>query len=179
MSLQELSYIRKTIRSDSRLLRLDDAFNTLPEFSLNTVELYEEINRIHMVRKTRHLNRKSASFTQDIIDGLLDDQAHRSRLSEIMMGCVHVARNLSGTLETMEGHLLSEYSDLLSSIRTKTERQTFVRANVLNKYMKYVDRVDRVKVAAETVIIDIDKAGYMYRNLIEAVKMSAGRKEAL
>jgi hypothetical protein len=179
MSIESLQYLRKTIRKDPRLMRLDAAFDELPEFSLNANELYEEIKRIHMVRKTRHLDRRSKTFVDDVTEGLLDDQAHRSRLSEILISCVQIIRNLENTLESMEGHLLMEYDDLLREIRTKGERQTFVRTNVLNKYLRYVDRIDRVKQTAEIIITDIDKAAWMYRNIIEAVKLATGHKEAV
>jgi hypothetical protein len=177
MSIESLQYLRKTIRQDSRLVRLDTAFDELPEYSLNANELYEEIKRIHMVRKTRHLDRKSKTFVDDVTEGLLDDQAHRSRLSEILISCVQIIRNLENTLDSMEGHLLIEYNELLSEIRTKSERQTFVRTNVLNKYLRYVDKIDRVKQTAEIVITDIDKAGWMYARLMDALKLSSGRKE--
>ena len=174
---QRLSHIRKRIRQDRRLEKLDHAFNSLPEYNLNRNELYEEIQRIHMVRKTRHLDKRAKTFVEDITEGLIDDQSHRARLSEILISCVRVIRNLESSLETMEGHLLIEHSELLSEIRTKGERQSFIHHHILSKYLKYVDRIDRVKAAAEIVIIDIDKAGYMYKNLIEAVKLSTGRKE--
>lgn len=176
---QRLAHIRKLIRRDKRLSDLEDRFNNLPYYQINGKELHAEIKRIHMVRKTRQLNRKSKTFVGDITESLIDDQAHRSRLTEILMECVKIIRNLENTLESIEGHLLLEYSELLSEIRTKSERESFIHHNILKEYFKHIEKVERIKQVAEFVIVDIDKAGYMLKNLIEAVKLAAGRREAV
>jgi len=176
---QDLLRLKRLFANDKRVKKLDGAFDRLPEYNLPIKTVYEEIERIHMTRKTRHLDKSSGSFVGDISEGMLNDQANRSRLTEILMSCIHALKNLKATLDSLEGYLLIEYADQLGSIRTKGERASFMQHHVLSKYHKYVDRTERIKEAAELVIIDIDKAAWMYRNLIEAVKMASGRREEL
>lgn len=176
---QDLLRIKRRIQKDKRVRRLETAFDRLPEYNIPIKDTYEEIERIHMTRKTRHLDKSSGTFVQDVTEGMLDDQSNRSRLTEILMSCVHALKNLSSSLDTLEGYLMVEYADELSAIRTKGERSDFIEHHVLSKYHKYVDRVSRIKEAAELVMIDIDKAGYMYKNLIESVKLAAGRREVM
>lgn len=176
---QDILRIKRTILKDKKVKRLSKAFDELSQYNMPTKKLIEEIESIHMTRKTRHLEKESSTFVQDITEGMLNDQASRSRLTEILMGCVHVIRNLENSLESLEGYLQVEYATQLSSIRTKGERTSFLQHHVLSKYHKYIDKVSRVKEAAELVMVDIDKAGYVYKNLIEAVKLAAGRREVM
>jgi len=175
----DLLKIKRIIAKDKRVGKLDDAFQELSEFNLPIRDMYEEIERIHMTRKTRHLDKSSDTFVQDVIEGMLNDQANRSRLTEILMTCLHAKRNLSSSLESLQGYIMIEYSAQLSTIRTKGERVNFIEHHVFSKYHKYIDRVTRIKEAAELVTTDIDKAGYMYKGLIEAVKLAAGRREVM
>lgn len=176
---QDMLRIKRVILKDKKVVRLEKAFSELADYNLPFRDMYEEIERIHMTRKTRHLDKSSSTFVQDIMDGMINDQSSRSRLTEILMSCVHAGRNLSSTLETLEGYLSIEYADQLRSIRTKGERVSFLRHHVLSKYHKYIDRVDRIKEAADLVMTDIDKAGFVYRNIIESVKLAAGRREVM
>ena len=176
---QDLLRIKRLIQKDKRVKKLDRAFEQLAEYNLPIREMYEEIERIHMTRKTRHLDKSSETFVQDVTDPMLNDQASRSRLTELLMSCIHAKRNLENTLENLEGYLMIEYADQLSPIRTKAERTNFISHHVMSKYHKYIDRVARIKEAAELATVDIDKAGYMHRNLIEAIKLAAGRREVM
>ena len=176
---QDLLRLKRLLLKDKRVRKLEDAFDRLPEYNLPIKTVYEEIERIHMTRKTRHLDKSSGSFVSDVTEGMLDDQSNRSRLTEILMSCIHALKNLNASLESLEGYLLIEYADQLGTIRTKGERANFVEHHVLSKYHKYADRTSRIKEACELVITDIDKAAWMYKNLIESIKMASGRREEL
>jgi hypothetical protein len=167
--------LKCTLIKDKRAKRIKQAFDTLPEFNLNCRELNEEITTIHAVRKTRGLDRRSDTFIQDLINGMIDDQAQRSRLVEILMVCVKTIRNLEDTLDSLSGYLQMEYSEQIASVaKTKAERSSFIENQVLRKFRKYVAKVDTIKETTALVITDIDKAGFVYKNLIEAVKLSSG-----
>lgn len=176
---EDLLRIKRRLQKDKRAQRLKDSFDRLSQYNLPLRELYDEVERIHMARKTRHLDKRSDTFVQDVTEALIGDQSDRGRLSEILMACVNVIRELEDALENLEGYMLIEYATEMSAIRTKSERSTFIRQHVLNTFHKYVQRVSRVKGAVEIVIVDIDKAGFMYKNLIEVVKLAAGRREVM
>lgn len=176
---QDLLRIKRKLREDKRVEKLDRAFRDLPEFNLPMRDIYEEIKTIHALRKTRTLNKGSSTFTQDIVEALLDDQAYRARLTEIMIMTVKAIRNLEDTLDSLEGYLMVQYGAELSTIRTKGEREKFIEHHVLTKFSRYMDNAQQLKESAELVIVDIDKAGFMFKALIEAVKLATGRKEIL
>lgn len=176
---QTLLRIKRTMRKDRRVKKLDTAFADLHEFNLPIRALYEEVESIHKVRKTRTLDRHSDTFTHDVVEGLLDDTAKRARLTEILVMCVKVLSNLKDTLGSLEGYMIIEYATELRSIPTKGERTNFLSHHVLSKFHKYVGRVERIKAMTELVMVDIDKASYAYSNLMKAIQLAAGRRETL
>jgi len=175
----ELVSLKRALLKDKRMLKLHDAFTTLPQYQLNIAELYDEVKTIHALRKTRQLNTKNKNFIRDLIDGMIDDGAKRSRLVEILMVCVKTIRTLEDTLESLEGYLLMEYSTKLYQLKTKGERADFIKHHVFQPYLKYSKRLSTLKDAVELVCVDIDKFAYSYRNLVEAAKLSSTKVDQL
>lgn len=176
---QDLERIKRKVNKDKKLTKLNERFDSHPSYNLPVRELYEEIENLHMTRKTRQLKRNSDSFTQDLMDGMLQDQSVRSRLTEIIMTCLSVTKSLRETLDNLSGYISVEYADELSILRTKAERTNFVDKHILATYYKYVRRVEKLRESAELVIVDIDKAGFNYKGLIEAAKMVSGGREVV
>lgn len=171
MDKVDIEHLVRKINKDKRIKALHNNFSELPVYQLNEAELTEEIQNLHTLRKTRILNRRSKSFINDIIDAMLDDGSKRARLVEITSVCYKTLHNLKNTLEDLEGYILYEYGSHMNGLRTKHEREQFVYHHVLRKFHKYLKKVERVYEAAKIVVEDIDKAGYNYRNLVEAVKL--------
>lgn len=171
MDKVDIDHLVRRIRKDERIKRLEKAFADLPQYNLPDKEMIEEIQNLHTLRKTRSLHSKSKSFVQDIIDAMLDDGAKRGRLVEITSACFKTIHQLKGALDDLEGYILYTYGAQMNGLRTKGEREQFVYHHVLKRFHKYVRKIERVYESAKLVIEDIDKAGYNYRNLVEAVKL--------
>lgn len=173
---EKVKMLKNRLREDKRLIKIKKAFGTLPEYKLDSVELRQEIESMMLTRKVRSLS-GSKKMSTALIEAMLQDQSYRSRATEILMGCVRTDKNLSRVLDSLEDYMLVEYSDLLSSsFRTIKERKAFVEY-VLRKYYEFLDKVDEVRQVAELLIVDVDKAGYMYKNMIEALNLvSKGRE---
>lgn len=179
MDKQELVSLKRRLNNDKRMKKLHDNFANLPQYQLNLKELYDEIESLHKIRKTRTLNSKSKSLTQDLIKGMLDDGATRSRIIEILIVCVKTIHQLEDTLTDLEGYLLMEYGSSIYGIKTKAERSQFIEAHVFRQFRQYITRLNIVKTTAEFVVGDIDKFAYTYRNLIEAAKITKSNLDQL
>ena len=102
---------------------------------------------------------------------MLQDQAYRSRCTEILASCISIDGGFQETLVNLRDYLLLEYGARISRGRTtKDERRQFME-NVLRPFFRYLHRVDQLKSHAKYLIDDIDKAGYTYRNLVESIKL--------
>lgn len=171
MDKVDIDHLVRRINKDERIKRLHKAFGELPQYNLPDKEMIEEIQDLHTLRKTRQLNRKSKSFVTDIIEAMLDDGSKRSRLVEITSVCFKTIHQLRNALDDLEGYILYTYGSQMNQLRTKNEREQFVYHHILKPFHKYVKKIERVYESAKLVIEDIDKAGYNYRNLVEAVKL--------
>lgn len=179
MDRQELVSLKRRLNSDKRMAALHKAFSTQEQYNLPLKELYEEVTTLHTIRKTRALKQsRNETFVQKLMEAMIDDMSKRSRLVEILMLCVKTIRTLEDLLEDLEGYLLLEYGNLLYSLKTKGEREQFIKTQAFAEYLKYTKRLHKLKEACEFVIVDIDKGGYTYRNLVEAAKLSTGTKHS-
>lgn len=171
--------LTKTLLNDKRVQRLKAAFDELPEYNLPLKALRDEAEMIHKIRKTRFLNASDPNFSTHVVEALLLDQQHRARLTEMLMSCISVTRNLGHAIDNLEGYLLMQYSSEISCIRTKQERVDFIKHVILKDCVRYIQKVSMLKEILDVVILDIDKAGFMYKNLISAVETATGRRSIL
>lgn len=169
---QIVKSIKRTIKNDDRYKKLKRAFIDLPEFNLNTDEIDEEITSLHESRPVRRLRSKleGAKFVDEIIKSLLKDQEVRSRLTEILVGCMRTEHKLEDALIAFSQYVQVEYADQLNSIRTKGERASLIES-CLRPFYKYLGIVSKLQTKARVVIEDIDKSAYALKNTIEAVKL--------
>ena len=169
---QIVKSIKRTIKNDDRYRKLKKAFIELPEFNLNTDEIEEELLSLHQSRPVRRLRSKleGNKFVDEVIKALLKDQEVRSRLTEIMVGCLKTESKLEDALVAFKHYVLVEYADQLSAISTKAERSQIVDS-CLRPFEKYLVTIANMQTKARTIIEDIDKAAYAMKNTIEAVKL--------
>ena len=174
-SKEQLALLKKTISKDERLQRLKTAFGELPEYRLNLGDLHEEVDSMMVTRPIRSLDRRDASFIDAIVDAMMTDQQYRTRITEILMSCVKVEKSLSRSVTQISDYLGTEYHSVIYQVyKTKYERVAFIES-VLRKYTTYLDKIDELKQRCVLLTTDIDKAGYMFKGLIETVQISARR----
>lgn len=171
MDKEDLDLLRRMVKRDDKYKRFKKAATTNPNLQLPFEDLHEELERMQRTRGVRSLNRKDKNFTGSVIDAMLQDQAYRSRCTEILASCISIDGGFQETLVNLRDYLLLEYGARISRGRTtKEERRQFME-NVLRPFFRYLHRVDQLKSHAKYLIDDIDKAGYTYRNLVESIKL--------
>lgn len=170
MTKEEIKALRRIIKKDKKFIRFREAYEGNPAFNIDFEDFHEELKRLHETRSTRHLKRKSKGFTEDVIDGMLQDQATRSRVAEILGQCVKISSSVEKTLNNLRDYLLSEFSTQLKRLGAQTERKMFIES-VMSSFYEYVSDVQTLEKSCRLIVDDIDKAGYTYRNLVEAIKI--------
>lgn len=91
----------------------------------------------------------------------MQDQGYRSRLSEICLQCNRASAKLRRAIEQLQTYMLVRYYDEIRELglRTKEERTNLIDT-VLTDVFQFVEGIEEVVEAAETIIEDIDKAHY-------------------
>jgi len=116
---RDIQSIIKEMKKDAKFKRLRTAFDTLPMYQLPIENLITEIESSHKIRKIRRLNPEDPKFVDALIQANVNDQATRSRMTEIMMTCIRASTTLEAALEALSNHLLITYSEQLRGFRTK------------------------------------------------------------
>ena len=171
MTKDERNALRRIIKKHKIYQRYLELFEKNPAFSINFDELHGEIETMHVTRRTRTLRRKkNAHFTENVVDAMLDDQACRSRCTEILGQCVKITNAMEENLGNVRDFLLTEFANHLKHVGTQAERKAFVE-NVMKRFYEFFNQVQTLEKHARLIIEDVDKAGYTYRNLVEAIKI--------
>jgi hypothetical protein len=175
----DIERLRRAVKSDEKYLKFKRAVDKNPNLHLPFEELHDELGRMQRTRQVRSLSRSDKNFTQTVIDAMLQDQAYRSRCTEILASCISITGAFQETLVNLRDYLILEYGTRMGSKGrvTKEERRNFME-NVLRPFFRYIHKVEQLKEHARLIIEDIDKAGYTYRNLVESIKL-LGKPESI
>lgn len=171
MTKEERNALRRIIKKHKIYQRYLELFEKNPAFRINFDAYHEEIATMHTTRRTRTLRRKrNVQFVENVVDAMLDDQACRSRCAEILGECVKISNAMEENLGNVRDFLLTEFARHLKDIGTQAERKGFVE-NVMKRFYEFFNQVQTLEKHARLIIEDVDKAGYTYRNLVEAIKV--------
>jgi hypothetical protein len=177
MNREELAHLRRTVKKDSKFIKFKDAVERNPNLRLPFEDLHEELDRMQRSRGVRSLNRKDKNFTGSVVDAMLQDQAYRSRCTEILASCLSISGTFQDTLTNLRDYLILEYASRIPGRSTKEEKRQFME-NVLRPFFLYLHNVDQLREHAKYIVTDIDQAGYTYRNLVESIKL-LGKPESI
>lgn len=166
---REIDAIKRTIRADEHYKKFKATFASNPRFCIDFDGLLEELHTMHSVRKTRRLKRKR-TLVEDAVDAMLLDQSTRSRCAEIVAQIMEVEHVFNTTVTNMRDYILVEYAQYLKSVGTQAERKVFVES-LLRIYYKYLSNLQNVKQVAQYIIQDVDKAGFMFTNLVATLQI--------
>lgn len=167
MDRQQRKSVRKIIKQDKRMLRLREAFQNFPQYSMPFEDLAAELKLLHSQRQVSKLSINSPNFVKHLGSATTNDHAFRSRITEILVQCSGVRSNLTRTLEAIETYILNEYADYMKSLRTKEERKSFV-SSLLEPYYDYLENVNVLVEQCKYYIDCIDKGGFMVRDMVQA-----------
>jgi len=168
MDKTDIDHLRRIVKKDEKYKRFKAAVDGNANMQLPFADLHEELSRMQKTRQVRSLSRRNKRFTQDVIDAMLQDQAYRSRCTEILTQTLEITGVYQDTLTNLRDYLLFEYGKRLGG--TKGERQQFME-NVLRPFFRYIHKVEQLIDHAKLIVGDIDQAGYTYRNLVESIKL--------
>lgn len=175
---RDIQSIIKEMKKDAKFKRLRTAFDTLPMYQLPIETLITEIESSHKIRKIRRLNPEDPKFVDALIQANVNDQATRSRMTEIMMTCIRASTTLEAALEALSNHLLITYSEQLRGFRTKEERKKVIDI-ALSSFTKYVSKVITLRDLAQFVVNDIDKGNWSLRLTVDALKIDRAKESYL
>lgn len=92
MTSEERNALRRIIKKHKIYQRYLELFQSNPAFRINFEAYHNEIETMHITRRTRNLKRKrNVQFIENVVDAMLDDQACRSRCAEILGECVKIS----------------------------------------------------------------------------------------
>lgn len=167
---RDLQPIREKLRNDRRCQRLLGIFQDSPIYKIAFAEFTKEVMDIHKTRSIRYLSRTEGRFIEQIVDASLRDQANRSRLAEISMVCFRAAASLEEALTPLQEYLIMTYGPEMSFVRTKDERKQLVEM-ALRPFYKFISQCTTLRQLTDIVIVDIDKAAWSLKLLINAYEL--------
>lgn len=170
----KVDHLRTVLRKDKRYKRLKNSFDTSDLYQIPFDEYKQEIRNLHKMRLIHKLSISSPVFAKSLGEAAIKDTTLRHRYTEILSIASEAHHTLSNVLESFEAYFLIKYSHELVSLRTKEERKNFIKAvmNTMNTYLE--DTANLIKFT-KIHIEDIDKAGYVIKNLVDAYALIAKR----
>jgi hypothetical protein len=160
-----------------RKLRRDEAYQTylriiasMDESKLNGY--IKEVKKLHAGRTSRMITSKVPEHK--LIDASGIDQSYRSRATEILMEVNPLYARLEKTLDSIQGHLMTEYAQYLD-YTTKGERE-MAAMRFLDEGHKLLVKMDAVDTVCRLMIEDIDKAAFVLKHAIE-IKVLVSKPE--
>ena len=163
------------MRNDSRYKKLKAVFDTNPIYNISADNLIEEVKTIHKLREIRRLNPREEKFARKVVESNTHDQAQRSRITEIMMSCVHITNKLEEAIKALRYHFLLEYSEHLKQFRTKEEK-SLVISMAMRGFSRYLSDVKTVRDMAELVLKDIDQGAWSTKSNIAVLELKTKRE---
>lgn len=170
MVSDDIRALKLTLSRDKRYMRLKNAFDTLPMFSIDTSALTDEVMLLNSMRQVRKLNSTSPDFIDRVIKAGLKDQSYRSRMAEILSESVRIRRTVETALDSFTDYAMTRFKDQLSSYRSLSERQSLLRSLLTTEY-KYLHDILTLQTVIQTLLEDIDKAHWTLKTIVEAVKL--------
>ena len=164
-----MSTFIKLAKNDKRVLALQKQLsNGLYHIDLEALET--EIDSLHMNRKVRKLKTEEiiSSFQKKFIDAALQNQAFRSRLVEIKVKNFRIAARLEEHLDVIKPYLRTQYADSLAKFKTVADKNAAIN-NVLEKPMRFLQKLENLDKVLETLIKDIDQCSFALKHLIDAM----------
>ena len=167
------------IAKDSRVKKLAKMIKN-KSYSLNTTELLNEIQSLHLNRRGRNLTVKEVmhSFTTKMIDATLNSQANRSRISEIKMQTYRVYAKLEKHVSLIRKHVKSTYTVQLARVYgTAADRENIIDTVIEPALIKMKD-LKLVLDIADIAIKDLDEIGWNFKLIVKVMEIQSERKTA-
>ncbi len=131
---------------------------------------------LHTSRLSRGLRGKDRYSPHVLIDASLQDMSNRARLVELRVKNDVQLETVNEAIHAMARYIATEYAeDLRDEFKTAAQRNAFAD-RVMKNAKKYLADGQAFIATLDTLIKDIDQAGYNIKAAIECLKLLEGSK---
>jgi hypothetical protein len=165
------------ILDDSRIVKLF-RMREHGAYSINTTELMNEIEDIHLMRRFRNIRTDEflKSSQRKVIDWELENKSLRSRVVTIKLRALKAKRLLDEHLKVSTNYILTAYSDNLKQIFTTISARKEAVSLLLEPFSRLQFKLETVLQLADILIADLDAGHWSANIVIEALKLDFDRK---
>lgn len=167
--------LKLLLRKDEAYKRYRSILSTVKE-SFDIEKHLKEAGYLHRKRKSRLLFETRVS-PQKLQEAILIDLSNRSRLVEIKIMILNEQELLTTSISICKKHIRATYPDVLKEYGSTKEAQLLVVDKVFSVGLSTLAEIDKAVTILETLIKDIDQAGFGLRNVTETLKMLLERKD--
>jgi len=160
--------MRATVKADDKYKTFRRIVKNLSQ-EIDIEKMHEEILRLHSGRKSRGLYLKRPSVDA-VVEAALQDSAYRSRIAEIRVEASYNLGLLEETVDKIRKHLMREFRDTLTDLRTKGERMAFAD-QYLDSGLSLMGKIGRLVNTADSIIKDIDQSGFSYKHVVDSLSI--------
>lgn len=169
----DLLELKKKIKKDSRYKKLHKLLNDddIEQYNIPVNEYLMNAKTLHGSRKFRRLDPNSPNILAELTAAAVEDQSFRSQMTEILVVCSQAIKSIRRLLESFSAYATMTYQrELKALVGTVKEREAFIDA-IFEDFHKYIIEVEALEDAIKLYIIDIDKAGYVMKNIAEVQRL--------
>lgn len=176
--MDDLTRLRKKIKADKRYKSIRSLFKTSDLFQLPVADYRDEVRSLFKMLKFRSLSVTKSKALDNLAEAVVQNQAYRSRMTEIYAHLTESTRTLDRLLERFMDYATVTYARDLKNVGAARERTSAVRAS-METYYKYADEARFLMEEIDLYLKDIDKAGFAAKALVDTLALINQREYGL
>lgn len=142
---------------------------------LNLEQDQKEVLSLHASRVSRTIYDKRQYSPHVLMDASTMDLAFRSRIVELRVkASLHISI-METAINSIKQYIYSKYVQNSNVFTTENSRQSYINT-VLKSYISEVDKAKSFIQLCDTLVKDIDQAGFNLRNMLDCLKLISETK---
>ena len=164
--------------NDKAIIKIKTLMESGIYAKINTKELKQELLALHNTKSvvSMSFDKIFANPAKLLSSSMLKNQRSRTRAVAIKMECYEVLCLLKEHMETAVNYLRSKYQQQLNSEFKVSKDKDSAIAQVLVDFYKKQRKLESVIWVADSVVEDLDKAGWTIKNTIDLFNLQARRE---
>lgn len=168
------SSLLNRIRKDPEYLQFRRIIK-LEQSKLKVEEDIKEVLSLHASRTSRTIYDKRQYSPQAIVDATTMDLSFRSRMVELRVkASLHISL-MQAAIGSIRKYIYTKYAKPCGAFTTEAARNSFIDT-VLKNYISDVENAQSFIQLCDTLIKDIDQAGFSLKNMLECLKLLSETK---
>lgn len=135
----------------------------------------QEAFALHASRTSRTLRGKAQYSPKALMDASLTDLSARARLVEIRVKASYHLGLLDEAMDAMRRHMITQYNDEIRKYSNEAQRNALVQ-RIQGSAKDTAEEGKEFMAMLDTIIKDIDQAGFSLRTMMESLKLLDGSK---